>query len=601
MHKINVINCDIVIIDSGLNLNNAWRVPGICIEKTNDGFCVSDKLTDEIGHGTIIYSVINKQVDTDRIYIVKLSERDDHDESHLITALEYIKQNVNCKIINISLGLKTGENISKLYNICKEISAMGIVIISAFDNEGCHSYPAAFDCVIGVDNKDDIKHITEFDFVENSPINILAKGNVQRLTVQEGKTLLVSGSSIACAHITSIIADKITDGFDLQSALSYLKSKSRYIYSSHKPEKDIGNSFFEITNAVVFPFAKEAHAFLRFADMLSFHIQGYYDVRYSGKVGKQLASYCEDTASVECIMDIERIDFAGVDAIILGHLDELNALSGRDYKTELIKKAITARVNVYSFDPLDQYADLLNTSDIKYFYPKVIRYSVPQNTFGKLYRIPKPVVGIFGTSSKQGKFSLQLALKKELESRDYDVGAIGTEPHSLLFDFGVVFPMGYNSTVYLQNDEVILYLNNEINNLCLRGKEIILVATQAQIVPYYCNNLLEFPSMQYHFALGTRPDVIIMCINYHDEIPYIRNSMYALMGLTDATIVAFVMHPITYSSDWNGIYGNSRHKITYEEFKQKADTLRNEFQIPVFMLGDQQHMGDLCQVIIDFF
>ena len=79
--------------------------------------------------------------------------------------------------------------------------------------------------------------------------------------------------------------------------------------------------------------------------------------------------------------------------------------------------------------------------------------------------------------------------------------------------------------------------------------------------------------MQYHFALGTKPDAIIMCINYHDEIPYIKNSMYTLMGLTDATIVALVMYPLTYSNDWNGVYGNAKYKISYDEYRERAETL----------------------------
>lgn len=107
--------------------------------------------------------------------------------------------------------------------------------------------------------------------------------------------------------------------------------------------------------------------------------------------------------------------------------------------------------------------------------------------------------------------------------------------------------------------------------------------------------------MQYHFALGIKSDAIVLCINFHDELAYIKNSIYALMGLTDATIIAFVMYPITYSNDWNGIYGNSKRRITYEDFKQKADTLQEMFKIPVFMLGDQQHMSELCQAVIDFF
>lgn len=578
-------------------------VHGISIEKHDDIFMfASDNLIDKIGHGTIIYSVINKYVDTSQIFVIKLSEcQNEYDDSYLFAALEYVKQNIMCKIINVSLGFKTSENIEKLYCLCTEIVAMGVVIVAAFDNEGCYSYPAAFDCVIGVDSKNDIKHINEFDYVENSPINVLAKGNLQRLTTKEGKTLLIGGSSIACAHISSILASGSIENIDVHKALSYLKSNSRYIYSASKLKRNMKNKFFEIKNAVVFPFAKEAHAFVRFGDMLSFQIKDYYDIRRSGKVGRKLVSYYEGSNSKGCIMDIEQIDFTGVDTIILGHLDELNMLSKRDYKLELIKKAIASCINIYSFDPLDQYEDLLNASEVKYFYPQITQDLVPQNTFGKLYKISKPVVGIFGTSSQQGKFSLQIALKNKLENCEYDVGVIGTEPHSLLFNFDSVFPMGYNSTVHLQNHEIVLFLNHEINNLCMMGKEIIIVASQAGIVPCCGNNILEFPSMQYHFALGTKPDAIIMCINYYDEVSYIKNSMYALIGLTDAKIVALVMYPLTYSDDWNGVYGNEKYIISYDEYEQRADLLQREFQIPVFLLGDEQHMNDLSQIIIDFF
>lgn len=222
---------------------------------------------------------------------------------------------------------------------------------------------------------------------------------------------------------------------------------------------------------------------------------------------------------------------------------------------------------------------------------------LPYNLFGKLYKISKPVVGIFGTSSQQGKFSLQLALKRERESRSYNVGTIGTEPHSLLFNFDAVFPMGYNSTVDLQNHEIVMYLNHVINNLCFSGKEIILTVSQAQTIPYYCNNILEFPSKQYHFALGVQPDAIVMCINYYDEIEYIKNSVYTLTGLTNAIIVAFVMYPMTFLNEWNSL----KREVTHEEFKEKTNALQKLFKVPVFLLGEQQHICDLCQTIIDFF
>lgn len=161
--------------------------------------------------------------------------------------------------------------------------------------------------------------------------------------------------------------------------------------------------------------------------------------------------------------------------------------------------------------------------------------------------------------------------------------------------------MGYNSTVHLNNSEIVLYLNNEINKLCQKQKEIILTASQAQTIPYCFNNLLEFPSMQYHFALGTRPDAIIICINYHDEIQYIRNTVYTLIGLTNATVIAFVIYPFKYGNNQNGIYGTLKHKLDYTEYKEKYRILLDEFNIPTFMLGNQKDVKDICDLIIDFF
>lgn len=69
-----------------------------------------------------------------------------------------------------------------------------------------------------------------------------------------------------------------------------------------------------------------------------------------------------------------------------------------------------------------------------------------------------------------------------------------------------------------------------------------------------------------------------------------------LKGLTDATIIAFVMNPMTLSNEWSSL----KRKITFGEFNQKAEILQEVFGIPVFLLGEES-VSDLCQNIIDFF
>lgn len=591
-----MIDCDVVIIDSGLDPQIGKNIPGVCVGNSKGGYTFTEDFSDTIGHGTIIYSVIKKQAPETSIFMIKVEKgTDEFDASLLVAALNYVRENIKCKIINISLGVKVCENITDLYSICSDIKNSGVIIVSAFDNDGCHSYPAAFDCVIGVDSKCDFMSAKEFDVVENSPIDVFAKGGLQRLTLSDGRRLLVGGSSISCAHVVAFLINELKGSFCLENALTFLKTKARKLYIPPKIDIRTGG-LFEIKDAIVFPFSKEEHAFVRFPEMLSFNIKEFYDVRQSGKVGRKLTSFYEGTEFKGTIKDIEQVDFRGVDTLILGHLDELDLLLEHDYRTELINKAIKSKIKIYSFDPLDDYLDILNSSGIDFFYPHISSNDAPNNSFGKLYKISKPVVGIFGTASQQGKFSLQLTLKKEFESRDYNVGTIGTEPHALLFDFDMVFPIGYNSTVDMKNQEIVQYLNYAINKLCIMGKEIILAASQAQTIPFSRNNMLEFSPLQYHFALGLMPDVIILCINYYDEIDYIQNTVYTLKGLTDASLIALVMYPMTYVNEWS----NTKRRITCDEFNGKAEILRSFFNVPVYLL-EEQHIRALCQDIIDYF
>lgn len=589
--------CDVVIIDSGVDLSVIQDVSGICINKKETGYEITDDISDIVGHGTIISSIIRKQAPSSNIFVIKLN--DDTGDSGieiLIEALKYINENIDCRLVNISCGINANNEINELYESCLVLYRKGVVIVSAYDNDGCFSYPAVFDCVVGVDSQPYFDKITEYDYVENSPINIFSKGKLQRLKIKDEKTLLVGGSSISCAYIVANLAKELDKYNDFNSALNLLKNTARIIYEDSRTKNKSDNIIFPIANAVVFPFSKEAHAFLRFNDMLAFAVKGFYDVRQSGKVDRKLKNFYENIESDDKIRDIEKIDFEGIDTLILGHLDELNVLSKCDYRKWLIEKAIQNKINIISFDQLGQYTERLRNFGIKYYYPQITAEDVPGHFFGKLFKIPRPVVGIFGTSSQQGKFSLQLALKRELESREYNVGTIGTEPHSLLFGMDVVFPMGYNSTVQLSNHEVVIYLNNEINKLCTKGKEIIIGASQAQTIPYYCNNLLEYPSLQFHYALGLKPDAIVLCINYFDDLDYISNTVDTLQGLTDAKVIAFVMYPLTYMNEWSTM----KRRVTIEEYAKKRSSLYEKFETPVYFMGEDT-ANELANNIIDFF
>lgn len=76
---------------------------------------------------------------------------------------------------------------------------------------------------------------------------------------------------------------------------------------------------------------------------------------------------------------------------------------------------------------------VLKDSACKVYFPKIANQIFPRNQFGKLYLVNKPVICVAGTSSSQGKFSLQLSLREKFISAGYRIGQLGTEPTSLLF------------------------------------------------------------------------------------------------------------------------------------------------------------------------
>ena len=97
----------------------------------------------------------------------------------LIGALRFIEENIECKFINLSLGIL--EYSAELENICCILSKKGYVLISAFDNDGAMSYPVGFDCTIGVDSSELCEKVDQFFRGDGSIVDILAYGHNHRV------------------------------------------------------------------------------------------------------------------------------------------------------------------------------------------------------------------------------------------------------------------------------------------------------------------------------------------------------------------------------------------------------------------------------------
>ena len=601
--KLIFMSVKVIIVDSGVKLDhNIFINTDIKTYEYSNDSVVEYDFKNIYGHGTAVSGIVSKSRDLVSIECIRIADIEyGISEEKLIKLLMWIYKNKEAvDVINLSLGLNICENYVGLYDVCNKLSKKGVVIVSAFDNTKTITYPAAFDNVIGVIAGQYCNKIDDFEYINDDVVNIAAKGNTQRVAWTDPEYIVLEGNSLACAHVTAQIVKFISDGsrtkIEILQKFKEISIKRHFLKNTF-----VKNNFnFKIKKAVIFPFNKEMHSLVRYQHMLSFDIIDIYDTKYSGTIGANTTHIMKDKMVKQLkVKSVNDINWDTFDTLILGHMDELsNLINDNALKRLLIDEAIKHEKNVYSFDNINE---LINGTDYKnIFYPKVGFEELPPLRFGMLYRISKPVVGVFGTSSRQGKFTLQLKIRDILLKKGYNVGQIGTEPSALLYDMDYVFPMGYNSSVYIKEFDVICYLNYIMNELCMKDIDIILVGSQSGTLPYDIGNIVQFNIPQFNFLMGTQPHVVVLCINPFDDLEYIDRTVKFIESSVDCKVIAIVVFPMDLKDDWSGAYG-SKQKMSDEKYITLKHKLNDHLNIDVYNLGDEKEIDKLVEKLVDFF
>lgn len=597
---------DIVILDSGVNLEHPLllgkEIFGFGIRSKENMSWIETDFQDTYGHGTAMYSIISREVPTARVLNIKIVDQNDGVLTceQLVMALEYVYEHISCRIINLSMGVRSSQQRERLQDICVRLRKKNIVLVSAFDNEECISFPAAFDCVIGVETSERIKKSECYEYVKGSIVNIRAKGVQQKIPWCTPPYVLLGGNSIACAHVTAIIyrmlqyenpeVDELMNRLEANSAdMACLPQRAEKVYPSRN---------FKIYRASLFPFNKEMHALIRFQKFLPFEIVSVHDVKYSGKVG----SSCERLINAEItrkeliIQNIEKIPWGDIDTLILGHCGQLNQIMGTDVRYTLICEAISQRVNIYSYDALNHYKLLSASQRIEVYWPQLTEHDVPFGNFNKLYHIDKPVISIMGTSSSQGKFTLQNMLRQMFINNSYQVGCISTEPNGYLLGMDKVFPIGYQAVLDITEHQKIQIVNKMIYELC-ENNDVILAAGQANSIPFSTYALDTFPVKQNAFLMGLQSDLLILCVNPFDTIDYIHYTIQYLEGISQCRVCGLALFPMTYYSDWRGMHGAKRI-MGDESVRQHCMYLEKTLMLPCYSIFDRQSIENLFNYIV---
>ena len=628
------------IIDSGYcpgrKLRNAHR--GINVMGaggyTSDNTGLEDDV-DRIGHGTACVGIISRKASEADIFPVKIFDQE------LVSDVDTLRRAIQwcideeMDIVNLSLGTTEAESRTVLQEICDLAYQKNVMIVAALSNDGKESYPASFPEVFGV-AAGKVRGKYSYYFDTTQPIQFIARGDRQRLDWKDNQQVFMGGTSFAAPHITAIIAlllqkysgvtygelCEILQSYSLPEVPPLVDGKTLYTMSDPmfiQKNSDIKlsdiyqqNKVQWIKEAVIYPFNKEMHSLIRFQDLLPFQISHVVDVIGKRTIGKDSGEVIGAKKSGLIVRKYIEDCLSSCETIILGYLDEISRIKKRDILKEMLELALKFEKNVYSLTPItqDNYPQLADEFKRKGLHlgSPIVDVSVLENitkTFSCHEKSQRPIVGVFGTSPQQGKFTTQLALRQGLQKIGYKVGQLGTEHQSALFGFDFTFPNGYDSyqNIRIPMDMHIPLLQSVMVGIERENPHIIIVGGQSGVIPYsYAEKSSVYTLPSLITLMGTVPDAYILLVNSVDEFDFIQENIDALKAIGKGETILLV-----FSDKKKALKTTLRHvsvvhePLTKKEIQNFISELETHFGIPATEIVSNEGQKKMVDAVIDYF
>ncbi len=635
--QLNGCGIKVGVVDSGFSHTRLKVNPGQGINfcKNRNAECDQTYTADRIGHGTACTGIIVKKAPDVTIFPIKVFDQDLVSNIDILTsAAEWaLEQKLN--ILNLSLGTTDSSQIEKFIKISDKARQNNLLIVAANSNNSQKSYPACLPNVFGV-MAGAVRGRYDYFFDRARDIQFIARGDYQRLHWKDGKQIFLGGTSFAAPHITAILAlllqkypdisfnellEKLTEN-SLSSEPSLVDGQEFYNIPgvsglNPKPTAKLSevhkqNNINWINKAVVFPYNKEMHGLIRYKDMLPFSISAIVDVVGRRTIGKDSGEVIGALPSNIIVQKSVKEALTDADTLVLGYLDEISRIKRRDIKKEMLELALEHGKNVYSLSPIvkEHYSDLLYQFD-----SQNLHVSSPMITFDDFksitrafdWRTPSrvPIVGVFGTSPQQGKFTAQLALRKELQKLGYTVGQLGTEHQSALFGFDFTFPNGYDgqNNIRIPMDMHITFLHSVMAGIENNNPHIIIVGGQSGLIPYsYAERSQVYTISSLLLLMGTIPDAYVLVVNSIDEHDFIQENINVLKGLGKGETILLVFSDKRKKVVNN--YGRSsiiNQPLSSQEIAEIASRLENRFGIPATEIVSEQGRQKMATTVENYF
>lgn len=361
-----------------------------------------------------------------------------------------------------------------------------------------------------------------------------------------------------------------------------------------------------------FIYNKETESLLKFSDLLDFKITGIVDVPQHGLCGKKLIDVFPNALIDNSIIFQKSLETCidKCDTVIISRTHVLDRLLHRDLLKKYLEVAINHNKNVYSLEYVDytMYPEIFDEAqkrNLKIRHPILWSSDLRNSEYnieilGHL-GTQTPVLGVFGTGSQQGKFTLQLIIRRELKKLGYNVYNLGTEIQSELFSFEEYYPMEIEKSVKFSQWEMITYIKGKMRIMECSKPDLIITGSQSGIIPYsYGYNDNNYTLSSIAFLMATIPHAYILTVNPWDDLDYIRDSIQALQAIGKGKVIllAFSDNPRMPLNE-KGII--TRKKLSKDELEYYRTRLEKATGIEATEIISAEGQKKIINAILNYF
>lgn len=641
------------VIDSGVDKNHH------AISNVIEGYSFladnsDDAWSDQVGHGTACAYIINNIAPDAIIIPVKvLNPQLETTLESVISAIYLLADKEEVFIINLSIG-STDKVSKELERACDYAYSKNKIIVAAASDSQRLSFPAAYNSVIGVGSVK-LKGKNEYLYDPNSFPGLFANGDRQRLAWKDNSYIFLGGSSFAAPRISAILAliwqaNPHATASEIINIL-FKQSPIKKSLDTTKDEIEIKisesraltfmNTVLWIKKAHLYPFNKEMYGLIRYKEMLPFEITGITDFIGNAIKGKSVFERTNiHNSDIKIGYKLEA-DILEADTIILGHLEPASRSINKDLTEKVLQIALKLNKNIFSFSPLynksrikyvelaaekglrfvspelgnTQFVELgqwlfdadknvinSNISKIEELKPKINNWLENFSANSHLQDIPVPILAILGTGPQQGKFSLQILLRKLFMRDNYRLLQIGTEPQSQLFGFDFTYPTGFESGIQSTPVWNSLLINRLLNKFFdMRHPDIVLAGLQSGLVPYDLSAVVNtgFPNIS--FLMGLKADICLLTVNSIDPLKFVSDNIEAIRMFGKCRTIGLVVGPLSkYQDKKSNKIINTFQTITTEEAEEAKRRFSHGLDLPCFSLVNEDDHELIYKCILDF-